>query len=64
MSDLAQLKSLQKRLAWEETCQKNARPNRPHKSHKVGRPVTTSLCYSLSDWEVVEAYQRWDGTYA
>lgn len=24
----------------------------------------SSLCLSLSDWEVVEAYQRWDGTRA
>jgi hypothetical protein len=23
-----------------------------------------SLAYELSDWEVVEAYQMWDGTYA
>lgn len=31
---------------------------------KRGRPRITSLCTVLSDWEVVEAYERWDGTYA
>ena len=63
MSDLQTLTALQKRLAWEDACERNARPNRPPKSHKVGRPVADGYCYSLSDWEVLEAYQMWDGTY-
>lgn len=31
---------------------------------KAGRKPLRSLAYELSDWEVVEAYQMWDGTYA
>ena len=31
---------------------------------KAGRKPLKSLCQYLSDWEVVEAYQMWDGTYA
>jgi hypothetical protein len=31
---------------------------------KAGRKPMRSLAYELSDWEVVEAYQMWDGTYA
>lgn len=29
-----------------------------------GRKPLRSLCHDLSDWEVVEAYAMWDGTYA
>jgi len=63
MSDLETLKTLQRRLRWEDACERNARPKRPPKSHKIGRPVADGFCYSLSDWEVLEAYQMWDGTY-
>jgi len=63
MSDLETLTALQRRLRWEEACERNARPNRPPKSHKVGRPAAQGFCHSLSDWEVAEAYQMWDGTY-
>lgn len=30
----------------------------------TGHPPCPHLCHSLSDWEVVEAYQLWDGTYS
>lgn len=63
MSDLDTLKTLQRRLRWEDACERNARPKRPPKSHKIGRPVTQGFCHSLSDWEVLEAYQMLDGTY-
>lgn len=30
----------------------------------MGAPKLKSLSARLSDWEVVEAYEQWDGTYS